>query len=75
LSGCARNLKKECAGLVAGQAVLTAEIVSYFSTLRRPAKCQGAGSTRLRLLFNLVRHFYRKVNFGKYPRTNSRESA
>jgi hypothetical protein len=26
LSGCARNLRKECAGLVAGQAVLTAEI-------------------------------------------------
>jgi hypothetical protein len=26
LSGYARNLRKECAGLVAGQAVLTAEI-------------------------------------------------
>jgi len=33
LSGYARNLKKECAGLVAGQAVLTAEIrtVDFYS--------------------------------------------
>jgi hypothetical protein len=41
LSGYARNLKKECAGLVAGQAVLTAEIrtVDFYSRSSFP-HCQ-----------------------------------
>jgi hypothetical protein len=30
-SGCARNLKKECAGLVAGQAVLIDEKKEFYS--------------------------------------------
>jgi len=39
LSGYARNLRKECAGLVAGQAVLTAEIRTmdfYFAIFLPP---------------------------------------
>src|SRR2546429_8349404 len=44
LSGYARNLRKECAGLVAGQAVLTAEIRTmdfYFAIFLPPLSPKG----------------------------------
>jgi hypothetical protein len=53
LSGYARNLKKECAGLVAGQAVLTAEIVPYFSNAWGSGQYQGEGPSRIRRLSDL----------------------
>ncbi len=51
LSGCARNLRKECAGLVAGQAVLTAEIrtVDFYSPSSFP-HCHRSGSSPFQYL-------------------------
>ena len=50
MSEYARNLRKECAGLVAGQAVLTAEIrtVDFYSHLL--SHCYRSGSSPLQYL-------------------------
>ncbi len=67
------ELKEGIAGLVAGRAVLTAEISPYFSKLCVLAKYLEEGSNRIRRLSDFARHPHRKVIW-KAPKTNSRET-